>query len=48
LCAFHTWQYEMLASPRGTCLGFAPLLEDLARRLRADYVRSVLCASRCN
>jgi hypothetical protein len=34
LCAFHTWQYDAIASPRGTCLGFSPLLENLAARLR--------------
>jgi small GTP-binding protein len=34
LCEFHTWQYESIASPRGTCIGFAGVLEQLARRLR--------------
>jgi hypothetical protein len=34
LCDFHTWQYEALASARGTCLGFSPLVERLAVRLR--------------
>lgn len=34
LCSFHTWQYEALASPRGTCLAFSTLLERLALALR--------------
>jgi small GTP-binding protein len=34
LCAFHTWQYEAMASPHGTCVGFSPLLERLAVDLR--------------
>ncbi len=34
LCAFHTWQYEAMASPQGTCVGFSPLLERLAGDLR--------------
>lgn len=33
LCPFHTWQYEAIASPRGTCLGFPNLLEHLAAQL---------------
>ena len=34
LCAFHTWHYDAVASPRGTCLGFADVLERTADRLR--------------
>jgi GTP-binding protein EngB required for normal cell division len=34
LCPFHSWQYEMVASPRGTCIGFSSLLQRLAERLR--------------
>ena len=38
LCPFHTWQYEALATPRGTCIGFSGLLEQLAVRLREAAV----------
>jgi hypothetical protein len=34
LCSFHTWQYESIASPQGTCAGFSPLLDRLAEELR--------------
>lgn len=34
LCSFHTWQYEAIASPHGTCVGFSPLLDRLAERVR--------------
>ncbi|HVZ07549.1 hypothetical protein [Rhodopila sp.] len=34
LCAFHTWQYDTIASPQGTCLGFSPLLERVSSRMR--------------
>jgi small GTP-binding protein len=34
LCPFHTWQYEAIASPHGTCTGFSGLLERIAGRLR--------------
>jgi GTP-binding protein EngB required for normal cell division len=34
LCSFHTWQYEAIASPQGTCTGFPPLLDHLAVQLR--------------
>lgn len=34
LCPFHTWQYDALASPVGTCLGFSMVLDRLASRLR--------------
>jgi len=34
LCPYHIWQYESVASPRGTCVGFSTLLERLAARLR--------------
>ena len=29
LCAFHTWQYEHMASPIGVCTGYFPLLHSL-------------------
>jgi hypothetical protein len=35
LCSFHTWQYEPIASPLGVCTGFPPLLDRLAKGLRA-------------
>jgi GTP-binding protein EngB required for normal cell division len=34
LCSFHTWQYESIASPQGTCAGFSPLVDRLAEELR--------------
>lgn len=34
LCSFHTWQYESLASPRGTCIGYPVLLDSLAEQMR--------------
>ena len=34
LCSFHTWQYECIASPQGTCTSYPPLLDSLAKRLR--------------
>jgi small GTP-binding protein len=40
LCAFHTWQYEAVASPRGTCIGFSALLEQLADRFRGIVATS--------
>jgi small GTP-binding protein len=33
-CCFHTWEYQELASPSGTCAGFATLLDRLAASLR--------------
>jgi hypothetical protein len=33
LCSFHIWTYESMASPLGTCAGFAALLDRLAERL---------------
>jgi len=35
LCTFHTWMYEQLASPQGTCIGFAGVLDRWASRLFA-------------
>jgi GTP-binding protein EngB required for normal cell division len=35
LCSFHTWQYEAVASPYGTCTGYPPLLHRLATSLRS-------------
>ncbi|CAG9168073.1 GTPase Der [Cupriavidus laharis] len=32
-CDLHTWQYWGLASPRGTCIAYSPLLERLSERL---------------
>lgn len=34
-CCFHTWEYQALTSPYGTCKGYPPLLERLADALRA-------------
>jgi small GTP-binding protein len=34
-CPFHTWEYESVASPYGTCVGFPPFLDRLASNLRA-------------
>lgn len=34
-CPLHAWQYEKLATPRGVCVAYAPLLESRARHLRA-------------
>jgi hypothetical protein len=36
LCSFHVWGYEAVASPLGTCAGFAPLLDRLAEGLAAQ------------
>ncbi len=33
LCSFHIWGYEAVASPHGTCAGFAAVLDRLAARL---------------
>jgi hypothetical protein len=33
LCSFHTWVYEQLASPQGTCMGYASVLDRWASRL---------------
>lgn len=35
LCSFHTWVYEQLASPQGTCMGYAAVLDRWASRLLA-------------
>jgi GTP-binding protein EngB required for normal cell division len=32
-CSSHTWQYERLASPRGVCSAYPPLLEVIVREL---------------
>lgn len=34
LCEFHIWKYASIASPRGTCVGFSGVLEQLAAQLR--------------
>ncbi len=34
-CSFHTWEYQSVASPYGTCAGYPPLLDRLAEELRA-------------
>jgi len=41
-CEIHTWHYDAVASPRGTCIGFPELLEQLAVRLR-----EIAAARRC-
>jgi small GTP-binding protein len=43
LCELHTWQYEAIASPRGTCIGFSELLDRTAERLR-DIAAAPACA----
>jgi GTP-binding protein EngB required for normal cell division len=35
LCSFHTWQYEAMAAPYGTCLGYPLLLRRLAAWFRS-------------
>jgi small GTP-binding protein len=35
LCTFHTWIYEQIASPQGTCVGYADVLDEWASRLLA-------------
>ncbi|HWB49071.1 MAG TPA: dynamin family protein [Stellaceae bacterium] len=35
LCSFHTWLYEQMSSPQGTCIGFADVLDRWASRLSA-------------
>jgi GTP-binding protein EngB required for normal cell division len=42
LCSFHTWQYEDIASPYGTCLGYPTVL----RRLAANFRGAASTASR--
>lgn len=32
-CSFHTWQYEQLASPRGVCSAYPPLIQFISRGL---------------
>jgi small GTP-binding protein len=33
LCNFHTWIYERIAAPQGTCIGYAGVLDGWASRL---------------
>lgn len=35
LCSFHTWRYQHMASPHGTCVGYAGVLDGWAARLSA-------------
>jgi small GTP-binding protein len=42
LCSFHTWQYEAIASPQGTCSSFPPLLDRLVEQLRDRISDGVL------
>jgi small GTP-binding protein len=35
LCSFHTWLYEQMSSPQGTCVGYAGVLDQWASRLSA-------------
>jgi len=39
LCPFHAWQLESAASPYGMCVGYPPLLDRLAAKLR-DFASS--------
>jgi len=34
-CSIHSWYYEALVSPQGICLGYPPLLDVIAGRLRS-------------
>lgn len=34
-CAFHTWQYEQLASPQGVCAGYSGFLQSVGEQLLA-------------
>jgi Dynamin family len=49
LCSFHTWQYQSVTSPQGTCIGYSTLLENLAARLSSIAASAAspadLCAS---
>jgi GTP-binding protein EngB required for normal cell division len=47
LCSFHTWQYESVASPQGTCIGYPALLDDLAARLSSIAASAALPADLC-
>jgi small GTP-binding protein len=40
LCSFHTWRYQQMASPQGTCVGYASVLDRWAIRLSAFAVPS--------
>jgi GTP-binding protein EngB required for normal cell division len=33
-CPLHTWHYEQIASPRGVCTAYPPLLNQMAEKLR--------------
>jgi hypothetical protein len=46
LCSFHIWGYEAVASPHGTCVGFAAVLDRLAARL-LSAPRDVVPAPAC-
>jgi hypothetical protein len=56
LCSFHTWIYESVASPHGTCVGFAAVLDRLAGQLQSagalpqalvpDPGRCIMCEAR--
>jgi len=47
-CPFHTWEYESVASPYGTCTAYPSLFEHLAEKLRSavgsDFSQAVLLA----
>jgi hypothetical protein len=45
LCSFHTWQYQSVASPHGTCVGYADVLERWALALRRSAEASCSLSS---
>jgi GTP-binding protein EngB required for normal cell division len=47
LCGFHTWLYQQLASPQGTCMGYAAVLDRWAARLAAAAAaqQSAICGT---
>jgi GTPase SAR1 family protein len=36
-CDLHTWQYERVASPRGICTAYPPLLERTSEKVETDF-----------
>lgn len=46
LCSFHTWIYEQIASPQGTCTGYAGVLDRWASRLFAVAAAQSASAAR--
>ena len=42
-CTLHTWHYAQVASPRGICAGYPPLLTRTAELLRAQVIPVAHC-----